>query len=711
MQDARLLQVITAALAVVVAARVTAAQPAGRTSPNVVLSFDAPVDQAPTSVCIVSAHACRDPARCETVPLSALLAPTVGALVPGEGGLYTPHVPSRATLEDANGQAIAGADKVMAVFQGLPVRGTEARSCAADGPAVCGAGVGFPDVTSRGTPFARLTCGSGAAPGQRVVFVKLTFGDPLVTMPVIEVRYAGTTATVIFEKPIPTTTVTLAQVLGGDYAASDRNAVGVDGMAVVPLQPRCSTVLAELPDGVSRLDAVALDVDGKAHACTPPKTASKVLPIRLPYLAAPALKTLRVSRGAEGKTVTAEASWTDRSPPVPMRLGVRSIGFEWRGPAGCLAERWEETTPEASQTGWNRDCPRVTLAANGTRCELRSAEVALTEAPPSCAYLCQLSDELATLSLPIELELARVRADPSVPGTEVVVHRWRDRLAYAGQTLDSTVAPEDRRLMIEFAPGARETWRDGAYDRLDGIRFVNPDGRWNQIDLTRIDGSGPPPVWLSLPAPNLTCPARVRVAMFGSRRYRESTLDIDRGRIVLGKRDSYVALSSFHIVGALGSHRIGYGHAQLGFGVRLDTPERFRLSATLDGIAQFVAQDYQAIHGATPETDWESYVRFGLRLGVELWLPRDFRIGVGAGGWIGTTFDDAGEETVGDLQGSWTGDVLGLWYFRRTTALTAGAGLRFGEVRYRYDVDTGVRSVDREIGSGGFVTVGFRTRL
>lgn len=146
---------------------------------------------------------------------------------------------------------------------------------------------------------------------------------------------------------------------------------------------------------------------------------------------------ISVPAGANGLTVSSEdfdgsANWQGIEPPDPIVLQFRSLKFDWA--IDCLHDL------ELYQNGSDNrhGCPGASLPEVGADCENTSATKGV------CSYECRAKADLA-FSLPTSVEFTiDRRPEPQVHAA------WQDQLRFAGQTLRSYVAADDRQLVVSF---------------------------------------------------------------------------------------------------------------------------------------------------------------------------------------------------------------------------------------------------------------------
>lgn len=607
------------------------------------------------------------------------------------------------------------------------------------GGIVCGVrrGTPYPVGNETHTSAHREARVSGLAPSEpdgslknkRVAFVALTEGPG-----VQEVTLVGTTATLKLEDlgdKHPTPTAAFIQVVGGDYAASESSAFATNESVVVKLQPRCSHFVAEVPSHVARIRSISLDspslraIAGRTRnrigaarhpadapsftasqlrapgrvpegvTCTPEDPVSRMISLELPFTPADEEKRLSVTYATEQVTQS-EARWTESLPPKPLKLAVRSIQFHWHRPVGCLAERWSEATPKpqpGEQRTWSQSCPRVTLS-NSTVCGVTSREpMDDSTVLKTCDYHCAIDREMDTLPLPIPLVFDRIRTNPDTHQPEVI-YSWRDQLEYSGQGLTSTVAPDDRRVMVEFRNPS--DWRDRYGDKIDSIRVLSGQSS-NQFDLMGRDPAEVAPPWVSLPTPGRTCSDRVRVAVIGTRRYDETTLEVRDGRVELTRPYDYRPHLLFYGLvgtGALFRHLTSNVRSatfgDLGLGGQYDLGGPWSFDAELTG--QLTHTFYEGIELSQQQrSDFLAvpYLRFDVRGALEWWHHRRFGAALSVGIGLGTPLGFADARIVGAVRMSALIEAQPLIFtmFPGRLWFLAGTGFRLLEQHMDYVTD------------------------
>jgi hypothetical protein len=581
-----------------------------------------------------------------------------------------------------------------------------------------------PKVASR----TALDPGDLATPsftGRRVAVIGLTFGgDPRAPVSGIQqIKLVGTTASIIFERALPTSIITFVQVLGGDYAASGFSAIGTNENVVVKLHPRCSPYLIDSPAhtvpvalvsihstslvasarraSAYQRDPATLEPEMRELAdprngmhCVPSHPTSRTLAVEIPYISGEE-KKLTVVYGTKPRPTTSEVSWTEPLPTGTPKLGVRSIQFSWQRPIGCLADRWRVSAPDVEQGEWSPSCPRATIS-NSTTCRVISPEPAsYQEELPACEYRCDIRDELDTLPIPLAVQFDRIRTDPGHRRPEIV-YSWRDTVEFAGQTLTSMVGSADRRVMLEFDdPYA---WIDQLGDAFDGIRVVTGNAS-DQLDMTSRGPQQIPPRWVSLSTPGRTCGDRIRLAIFGTRHYDEQTFEVKRGRIVLSGPAAYGRknMRPYFLAGGGATYRDfpreAAPNVQIGVGVQRDLGGPLSLDVELGG--QLTRTFYQGVE-LTPfrmaRLSSVPYIRFDLRAGLELALSRRWNLGALFGGGLGTPFWFAHHHAVGTIRFSTVTEAqLAFTMFPKhipTRAwLILGVGVRLFEEHMDYTTD------------------------
>lgn len=687
-----------------------------------VISLDVPEDRAPDWLCVVATESCKDASSCLAAELPDLglephrdwrfgfeaAAPSRKLPLPVDAALRAlrrPELSDRDNLcsrEDQNG---CRPEVDLRQFRTV---GTPAHPSSLSGRVVCGARPG----TRSGTP----------EPGKirRVAFIGLTFGDPLKdTSGIQEINFVGTTANVTFERPLSRETVTFAQVVGGDYAPSEASAIGDNENVLVKLRPRCSRFVAELPGHVAPIGAVSIRGESLDLKCSAPKTSSRTLALEVPYASTSDEKELTVELATVPASVS-EARWTEALPPVPLRLGVRSLQFSWQRPIGCLADRWSEPTPADEKT-WSQSCPRATLS-DSTICEVLSKDPPSPEAElPTCEYQCTIDARFDSPRLPIPVRFDRIRTKDAGARTEII-YSWSDQVTFSGQTLTSTVAPIDRRVMLEFSNPFG--WNDSWGDRIDAIQIAT--GRSSeQIDLTGRPPGQPLPRWISLATPGRTCSDRVRVTVIGTRPHDEKTFEVDRGRIALrqslefrSRAHGYVVLgggSSYEEVkkevksdtsmatAMLSERRSIHSGLDLSIGFQIGLPGSLSVNTEVLGRLFFASRvDENDVVTGTP------FVQGELRIGLEWLIFRRFSIAGLVGLGLGTAvFASDRKGRAYRFSSPVEVDPMIFTVWPRRLWLLWGVGLRFHEDYVLPVCDPGQRGFKTE----PFLVLGLRGLL
>ncbi len=564
----------------------------------------------------------------------------------------------------------------------------------------------------------------------RVVFLALTLLDP--QFHIQELEYRSDTLTVKLDHGSPTTAQ--IRVMGGDYAIGETTVSGTHQNLPVKLRPRCALFNAEVPSNAARIASVSLSspslnaiaaqgpgprcsAGGSDTAssprtrsenaadscpdltCVPDNQTSHRIPIALPVTAAIEEKRLVVTYDTSPPT-TSEVRWSEAEPPVPLRLGLRSIRFSWRPPVGCLADRWAEPAPA---TAWTQSCPRATLSG-ATECNVREPlSSAGRAARATCEYHCVVKDGLPSPNLPIPVTFDRARAHVAEPPSsqpapdEEVLYSWHDQLGFSGQELTSVVAPADRRVMLEFAD--RSQWEDRLGDKIDAIR-VSSGQSTTQFDLRDRYHPEVPPRWVSLPSAGRTCSDRVRIAIVGTRHYEEASLEAKDGRIELAHPYEYHrSVVPYGLFGGGQLFRHPFSNARsaafgdLGLGAQFALPGRdWRAwSIDLEATGQLTHTFYEGIElSDRQKADFTavSYLRFDLRIALEWWLMRHVGVAVALGAGLGTPLDAGDAHLVGALRTSALFELQPVFtMFPRRLWLMPGAGCRGLENHADYHTD------------------------
>lgn len=484
------------------------------------------------------------------------------------------------------------------------------------------------------------------------------------------------------------------------------------------LHPRCSRLLAEVPAHAALIESVTITRSGGPSPLTECKAASpgsRTVVIEMPYTSASDEKVMTVSYATKPEATTSEIRWTDPLPPAPLRLGVRSLQFTWHRPPSCLAERWKQATPAAERAKWSRSCPRTTLA-DFTSCDLISDEPSDDRELDACEYRCKVDDNLDALALPIAVRFDRVRRNPSTAQSEII-YSWNDHVGFSGQQLTSVVTPVDRKVMLEFDDPSAWLGQEG--DQLDAIRVVSGQSA-DQLDLTRDDGKEGPSSWVSLSTPGRTCTDRVRLAIFGTRKYDEKTFEVKHGHIELTQPYDYrPRLRGYALLGAGVIYRNfpkdGTPLADLGLGAQYDLGGPSSINLELAG--QVAQTFYQGIElPGRPSSNLISvpYLRFDLRTEFERWLSRRFGIAMGFGGGLGTPMRFSDSHIVGTIRLSAVLEAqpIVLTMLPRRVWFIMGVGARLFEEHIDYKTDfTGTPTPDLDHHAQGYAFLRFRGAL
>ena len=733
------------------ASNAASAQPP--TTDRLLITLDVPSDEAPGYLCVIGRdRACdpeaidendhiKDDQRCRTQDVSTLdLEKTatstyrLAAPLPPDGPRRELRQALAWLTEQASSERCDQPHercrpeiRFSPTFQRSPILGTVSR---------------FLPWADGSRPAGAMTCGgTGGATGEnrRVAFISLELsnGNDVSPYGVDEVKLVGTTASLTFLKQIPATTKTFVQVMGGDYAPSGSSSIGSDEHVIVKLQPRCSHYIAKLPghrDPISRVELTAPSFR-RPLVCTPKDANATSLDIEVPFTSTAEEKTLVVTYGTtEGVTGSNEARWVTSLPPVPLLLAVRHIQFRWQRPIGCLADTWSEATP-AKERSWNASCPRVTVS-DETVCDLLTPEepsrgwIARREIP-HCEYRCTFIEPQA---LPLPLRFDRIRSSVGAAGRNEAIYSWNDQLKYEGHELTSTVAPADRRVMLELADP--NEWRDRRGDQVDSIRVVNDQG-FDQLDLTRRDdplvqrwssqvkGLGAsktehaPPKWTAMSTPGRTCSDRLRIAIFGTRFYDEQTFEVRNGRVVLGSPFTYRPRNLIYVLGGIGSEyrslfRSAVPYADLGFGVQVDLKGPWSLN--IEGNAQLTQVLYKGIEALENNPagfERLSYLRAEFRIGPEWWVNRRRGVALLGGLAVGTPLDFANRNKVGSVSFSIPLELhIIVTLLPHKLWLVPGLGLRLGERHFDFETDfRGAPTPSVERDASGYIILRIRGRL
>lgn len=693
----------------------------------VVISLDVPEERAPSRLCVMSRDRCGpDGKPCNnTAPLQQIegyFAPrgdrpsrfqTPGATpaeLPSEidDALRLLAAPPSDTRPCSSGDYGACSPEVdLREFRALATTGQEAAG-KLTGQIVCGS-QRHAQSAERGRSPTSAGEPHDAGPARRVALLSLLFDDKIPDG-IDSVVLEGTVARVHLTHK-QSTRVTL-QVIGGSYAVSLASAFAIDEVMTARLHPRCGRFFAEVPAHKARITAVELQHGSEHHRCVPGDPLASVIPVELPITGAAEDRSLTVRY--EGGAIS-ELRWFESLPPSPLRLAARAIRFSWQRPVGCLAERWREPTPPAEADRWSQTCPRAGLY-NVAPCTLLAAE----SDDATCRYRCTIPGGQRAVSLPVAVELERVRSHPGAPSE--VLYRWRDELDVADQELTSVVALPDRRVMLEFADPAQ--WKNRFGDEIDEIR-VHSGQSANRLDLLDLDHTEQPPPWVSLPSAGRTCGDRVRVAITGSWRYLEMTADGHDGRIELGRPDAYRKRAMFYGLAGTGqlfrhleSNARSATFGELGLGLQIDLARWLRsLMLDIEASGQVTHTFYEGIEltsQATADFTAVPYLRFDLRVAAEWWWLRRVGVAAGLGIGLGTPVNSDDARMVGALRRSEVVELQPVLFALSPTRLwfLAGAGLLAGEQHRDYHTDfLGSPTPDQQKDAQWYVFLRFRAAL
>jgi hypothetical protein len=699
-----------------------------------VISLDVPEERAPAKLCVLSRVTC-DPAhkqRCnKTAPLHS-----VAEFFNDRDLLARFHVPESSKIPGVDSE-ITDALTLLAT---APL---ETRRCSSGGYGACAPEIDLQEFYVRSESGAlvrplklsgQIVCGSqrrarGAAYLQRdgsgereprdersrpprVALLSLAFHDKAQDG-INEIVLEGTVARVhLTSAKSPDVTV---QAIGGNYAIAGASSFATDQHMTVRLQPRCDRFFAEVPAHKMPIKTVELRRGETRYTCAPSDPTARIIPLELPFTSAAEDKSLTVTYEGETKS---EVHWFEPVPPSPLRLGVRSIQFNWRRPVGCLAERWSELTPPDEAEYWNMACPRAKLS-NATPCKLLPLGPG-GQMPEVCQYRCEIPKDQPTVSLPAPVAFERMRSHPGNPPE--VLYSWRDQIDVVDQELTTVVPPADRRVMLEFADPAQ--WKNHFGDEIDEIRIHSGQSD-NQLDLLDFDHTELPLPWISLPSVGRTCGDRVRVAIAGTGRYDEITFNGGDGRIELSQPYKYRRRTVFYALAGTGelfrhpwSNARSATFADLGLGLQIDLARLMRsLALDVEATGQITHTFYEGIELSKQlASDFTavSYLRFDLRVAIEWWWSRRVGVAVAGGFGLGTPLYSGDGSTVGPLRRSELIELHPAMLALRPARLwfLAGLGRRGGEQHRDYHTDfLGSPTSDQEKDAQWYVFLRFRTAL
>jgi hypothetical protein len=660
-----------------------------RRSPTLlVITLQVPNDKTPEWVCVVSRNECPASTLADRSCVSRPLG-SVGMKAVQENGISN-------LLRNAGWKPAVEDARYLPTEMpgGLPTKMSDALSaightdrnpdnvCEREGHDGCLPSVALHHYEHHGTFGGALTCGGNDSGSGRVLFLRLETNPVDTELAVTDVKVHGNVVNVVYAGTFADGSNTVVQTIGGDYAYSEETAVDIKRSVLLRLHPRCTKYVAELPGNVARISQVV--VSGQT-CMVPYQDSPRSLAVQVPYNASHGVDKMRVIY-ANGDV--SEATWTESLPQVPFSLGVRTLRFSWRPPSGCLGDAWPKQPPLPR---WSGHCPRATLTDIDRTCVLEPAR----ENPPrSCDYTCEIPDHLDAHRLPLAVRFDRIRAiDESAPpasgrAPREILYSWTDKILHSGQRLDSSVDAEDRRLFLELDPSE---WKQRAGDRIYSIRIVSPGGTWSQVEIDSTDRGEAPPRWFSFPAPGLRCPAQLRVAIFGTRSYREQAIDVERGTITLKRPQDYRRQIQPHFTGGPGftwwsSEPITYGTAGLGFHWYPASPQA--LYVEVEG--QVARTSFVGISRTDKpgERSRVMYSRFGVRLGYERWWFETMHLGAAAGVWMGVPFDHLEQVKVDTNGFSFTAEgTIAQSIGSPHVWLVAAPGLRLSENRNTYATD------------------------
>jgi hypothetical protein len=298
--------------------------------------------------------------------------------------------------------------------------------------------------------------------------------------------------------------------------------------------------------------------------------------------------------------------------------------------------------------------------------------------------------------MPITVRFERVRRQlvrPKPPSTklefpETIVYSWQDQVLYSGQELRSSVPLADRRLLVEFKDPV--AWRDVGGDTLDAVRLVVGNDS-QQIEMSEPGIASIPPFWTAIPTPGRTCADRMRLAVFGSRVYREKTVEIENGRVLLERPEHYRAHNwPYFTVGAgiqwYDFPRFGQTYGELGFGVSINLQGFRKISFNGEG-ALSLSQTLYGPLGQPNDLEPVTYFRAAARGSIEIWHKEGRHSFVGLGGGFGVPLNPGDNSRAGFGSWSWLAEGGGVIRLGRRFALVFTGGLRFHENRYEFESD------------------------
>jgi hypothetical protein len=704
---------------------------------SMVLTLQVPDGREPEFVCVVTQKSCVRGADCVSKPLIDFYNAVVDASVPD--ALPTdvaedvfPFLTKSDALKALGEGDIHDAAEVVA-------NRTYRKECDAENRDACRAKIRLKQfrrdpATNNANPtptVGRISCvrqraARGPNPAsavERVAFISLRVGaDPRAAPAVSELHLYGSTLSVDFDKSVRSSTSASAEVIGGDYAFKDAGTATVQHLAV-PLIPRCGHTVVALPPHSTRVASITID----KQECVSPRdsstwnTSSRRLELEIPTtleipktLEVPATPTdsvrkLEIRYEFEenasdcARSNLSEAEWTDAIPPKLVTPGQRVIRFSWTRPTDCLRDEWKDDVPATPQS-WNGMCPQATLASN-TKCALVYPH---PKDDDRCDYVCTVPADRDPLQLPAEVRFDRfrLRRTQSVnkesgqiesKETNEIVYSWKDQVSTLGEQLSSVVPTEDRRLFIELDPSS---WKPRYGDQYDAIRVIVGQAQ-EQIDLTG-DLSGNLHSWFAMSTPGRTCSDRTRLAIFGTRKYKETTRSLNTSQLRLGEpatfRDKW---QGYIIAGGGVMYRdfplTGTPVGHIGIGAQFDlswfAAKYGALSINFDiASLELSRQFYKGIelpYGTRSEYLSVPYLRVDLaHVGLEWWRWKRFGFGFIGGVGVGTPVYFEDDRRVGDVRGSVSWRVYGLYTMsRRRLWLMFGTGLRHFEEHADFGTD------------------------
>lgn len=686
------------------------------------ITFDVAEGREPEHVCVIAYYDCRARNNCQADTLSTLLDAALDEL-PGANHVYQFKSKHLDKLRSAD---VKEAMKVL-------VDRSPTDRCDAEDNTRCTADVRLEQFTHQPsvsatqpleTPIAgRIICGGQAGARaepeagrlHRVVLIGLSLGGQAISVAGIsEVKLYGTTATVRFEAPVDAAMSASGQVIGGDYAFAQVPLETAQHLRV-RLQPRCSPVAVHLPSHVTNI----VNVSALGARCTGPidpaawGQSARTLTVEVPHgaTAAPQIKIGFVSRGhppvpvdaqPDDMTNEAEARWFGDTPPPTAEAELRQLEFTWKRMRDCLSDRWPNyVDPAQRPVAWTASCPKATVAGV-VGCEVSEVEDQ-QDAAFECRYTCKVHTATDAVKLPAEVKFERVRlTNRAVPTAKdrqpsEVVYAWTDRLEIVGQSLRSTVAPQDRRLIVELDPAQ---WARESGNQIDALRII-VGGSSNEIQLAGEDDRSTLSPWYSIATPGRTCADRARIAVFGTRLFDERTIPLKTGELALDPPIKYRSvLHGYFALGTGVSYRefptAGTPLGSIGYGGQLDLawppiggPSHW--SFNFEGALALTRYFYRGIElPGAPSSPYHTvpYLRVDMRVGIESWSLRRLGWGVMTGIGLGAPafyHDDPG---VSSVKLSWTNEAHLIFTLSpHRVWLMVGLGLRLLERQIDYTTD------------------------